>query len=675
MLPVIAVLALLSGTLPSVARAECSNEHLRALQLHASALPDCRAYEQVSPVDKNLVDALGYPDAVQASPSGGGVTFFSLAPFPGIEGAPSEPIYLSFFAGGGWSTQSLMPRSDPGSVASVLGWDEGLHVAVVSAEEPLLAEGAAPGQFNLYVRDNASGTYRLLAPGPSEGHFADATPDGSRVLFEDEAKLTENAVAKAKTLNLYVWSEGQVSLVGRLPAAEGGGAPEGGAVAGAGIASYAQHAISDDGSRVFFTSGGRIYVRLLAAEAATIPVSTGLKGPAVWLAATPNGAATFYAEGGELYRFDVDSGTREALTHPTAGNAGVLGMLGASSDGSYSYFTATGLLAGENSEGRAPVEGEPNVYQWHEGQVAFVATLDSFYDEANWRDFWKSELGGPAQGYKTARVTPDGRTLLFASVDQLTSYENTKHHELYLYNAASGRLTCVSCNPTGAPAARDAFMAAGESATAVGSYPFTTRNLADDGDRVFFQTQESLLPQDENAQMDVYEWERQGTGSCPVGEGDCLYLVSTGTSPNPSYFGDASSNGEDVFFFTRQPLLAQDRDDNIDLYDARVGGGLAAQNPSTVEPCSGEACREPVGPPPVFGPASSAAPPSDFGVVEGGSVVTGKPVLSTRARKLASALRACRMGPRRRRAACEAQARRRYRAKQSMAARGRRRGG
>jgi hypothetical protein len=664
LLAVMLVLVGLCGrALPAVAwGAECLNEQVRAREPHAGALPDCRAYEQVSPVDKNFVDALGYPDDVQASPSGTGVTFFSLAPFPGIEGGQAEPIYLSVFADGGWLTQGISPRSDPGSVASVLGWDEGLNVAVVSAEEPFSmeepfdAEGAAPGHLNLYVRDNASGSYRLLAPGPNEGHFADATPDGSRILFEDEAKLTEDAVAGV--LNLYEWSNSGVSLVGLLPAAEGGGAPAGGAVAGAGITYYAQHAISDDGSRVFFTSGGRIYVREVATKT-TLPVSTGLGGAATWLSSTPNGAAAFYSEGGELYRFDVGGGTREALTHPDNGNAGVLGMLGASDDGSYAYFVATGLLAGENDEGRSPVEGEPNVYRWHDGEVVFIATLNDFYDEANWRAFWESEVDGPAQGYKTSRVTPDGGSLLFASVDQLTSHENAQHHELYLYDAVRGRLTCVSCNLTGAAATNDAFLSHGESATSVTTYPFITRNLSQDGNEVFFQTEESLVPQDVDGRMDVYEWQREGTGSCPGGQGDCLYLISTGTNANPSYFGDASSNGEDVFFFTRQPLVGQDRDDNLDLYDARVGGGIAAQTPSIAEPCSGEACREPVGPPPAFGPVSSVAV-SDLGVVESGSVAKRMPALSTRARKLASALRACGKKPRRRRAVCERQARRRY---------------
>ena len=64
----LALVCLGAGTLATSARAEgCPNEQLRGQDGHALALPDCRAYEQVSPVDKNFTDALGFPGAVQSS--------------------------------------------------------------------------------------------------------------------------------------------------------------------------------------------------------------------------------------------------------------------------------------------------------------------------------------------------------------------------------------------------------------------------------------------------------------------------------------------------------------------------------------------------------------------------------------------------------------------------------
>ena len=84
--------------------------------------------------------------------------------------------------------------------------------------------------------------------------------------------------------------------------------------------------------------------------------------------------------------------------------------------------------------------------------------------------------------------------------------------------------------------------------------------------------------------------------------GGCLYLISTGKDDYPSFFADASANGDDVFFFTREGLVGQDKDELLDVYDARVGGGIAAQNPLAVLPCeSTDACHGPIPTPPAEG--------------------------------------------------------------------------
>ncbi len=118
-------------------------------------------------------------------------------------------------------------------------------------------------------------------------------------------------------------------------------------------------------------------------------------------------------------------------------------------------------------------------------------------------------------------------------------------------------------------------------------------NLSEDGARVFFDSEEALVPQDDNGQLNVYEWEREGAGSCATGQGGCLYLISTGQSADPSFFAGAGGpNGNNVLFFTRQSLVGQDTDENVDVYDARIGGGLAAQTTTApVAPCLGEECR------------------------------------------------------------------------------------
>lgn len=706
------VLAGLGGVAkPAFAQAaDCPNEQLRGQQGYALRLPDCRAYEQVSPVEKNFTDALGESGVVQGSPSGDGITFFSHAPFPGVLSATGSSLYLSTRAGDEWSTQGLVPPTAPRSLpqqgaASVLSLTEALSATIVNTE-PGLETGLAPGRYS-YLRDSVTGSFRLLAPGVTR--LADAATDDSRIIFESGRQLLSNAAPGV--VNLYEWDGSkppgqELSLAGVLPPVAGGnpageapvegsvagpGGPAlGGSVGGATGEFYTQNTISADGSRVFFSDAGtgQIYMREPVA-AKTIPVSAGTE-PAYWRAATADGSKVFYTEGEDLYRFNLNryeeskqpesTALAEAREQLTSGVAGVLGMLGISTEGSsYAYFVATGVLAGNENGNQEKAEvGEGNLYQWHGGKTVFIARLstENEYDEYDWRDFYVPDSGAaPATGEKSSRVVPDGRAALFASRAQLTSYENANQDELYLYDATSGRLTCVSCNPSGARATSSVYLtgnllpAGGESRNA-----FLTRNLSDDGSRVFFQTQEALVPQDTNEQVDVYEWEREGAGgvdgctrsstSFSASSGGCLYLISTGQSSDQSYFGDASADGNNVFFFTRQSLVGQDQDENDDLYDARVEGGIAAQNPSPTTSCSGEeGCLGPT----VSAPGFDA--PSSTTFVGFGNLAPqpaakpkakSKPKPLTRAQKLAQALKACRRQPRRKRGSCEARARKQY---------------
>ncbi|HEX5701940.1 MAG TPA: fibronectin type III domain-containing protein, partial [Pyrinomonadaceae bacterium] len=81
----------------------CPNDSLRTIENPMAAfieylgqnLPDCRAYEQASPVDKNGLDVKGLPVWVKASPAGDAVTFMPTAGIPGGEGAQELTPMLS----------------------------------------------------------------------------------------------------------------------------------------------------------------------------------------------------------------------------------------------------------------------------------------------------------------------------------------------------------------------------------------------------------------------------------------------------------------------------------------------------------------------------------------------------------------------------------------------------
>jgi hypothetical protein len=122
-----------------------------------------------------------------------------------------------------------------------------------------------------------------------------------------------------------------------------------------------------------------------------------------------------------------------------------------------------------------------------------------------------------------------------------------------------------------------------------------------------------------------------------------------------------SASGSDIFFSTHVPLVQQDTDVLGDVYDARIGGGFPAPREPT---CSGEACQGSPSVLPSFGAAASSTSPAAGNLVPPSITVAPftqpKPKALTRAQKLARALKACKGKPRKKRAVCESQARKRY---------------
>jgi hypothetical protein len=113
---------------------------------------------------------------------------------------------------------------------------------------------------------------------------------------------------------------------------------------------------------------------------------------------------------------------------------------------------------------------------------------------------------------------------------------------------------------------------------------------------VFFNSPDPLVARDTNGEIDAYVWTRD--------EG--ARLLSSGKSPDPSRFIDASADGSRAFIATRDRLVGQDVDTNVDLYTASVDGGLAVQQAKVKPDCVGEACQGTGSSPPgVDDPASS----------------------------------------------------------------------
>ena len=175
---------------------------------------------------------------------------------------------------------------------------------------------------------------------------------------------------------------------------------------------------------------------------------------------------------------------------------------------------------------------------------------------------WRADIG-----QRTAEVAPDGRSVVFMSKLSLTGYDSEGLYEVFDYNVEQGHLTCVSCDPSGeAPPATTLTEGYRFGAFLPISWKATyqPRLLSRDGSRVFFDSAEPLVANDTNGKVDVYEWERGGVGSCQRSSG-CVYLLSGGTSTDNSYLIGTSESGDDVFVVTRGQLVARDQNGDDDI--------------------------------------------------------------------------------------------------------------
>jgi hypothetical protein len=638
---------------------------VRTFRSAFGGLPDDRAYELVSPAQKNSAE-VAVPGAAgglfldtnvriqAAATTGEAVTYTSWTSFGDAKAAAAASQYLSKRTAGGWSTENISP---PGVLANALvppfvGFTPDLSLGAFKIEEPPLTEDALTGFPNLYLRDNSGGALRALTTeAPAGGKafsclsYAGASADAQHVIFSANASFAGAPEAKGNAYNLYEWSaaDGLPHLVSVLPGgaaakpaakttfgATGGGAIGGNCEVGTKII---RHAISADGSRIFWSHAPTLTESQLMARVggvetiqldATQGAAAGPAGSGQFWSASADGSKVFFTAPGkltadagasssapDLYRYDFEAPPGERLEDLTPGSltpgaeaAGVQGVVGASEDGSSVYFAARGVLSGEeeNDHGAKAEAGERNLYLWRQGEAAprFIATGLSEVDASNWNSSVKTQ---------TARVSPDGRHLAFVSSASLTGYDNTgegspscapRCAEAYLYDAEAEELICASCNPSGARPLDRALLP-------TWSNPYEQPHyLSDDGSRLFFETGDALDPADVNEKLDVYEFEREGSGSCDTESatfdsisGGCLYLISSGKSEDDSYLVDASTDGRDVFFSTRQSLLESDENENYDIYDARAGGGFP-ELPPPPPPCpSPEACRAPATAPPV----------------------------------------------------------------------------
>jgi hypothetical protein len=590
-----------------------------------AALPDNRAWEQVSPVEKNGADigsTGGVPfTGVAVVADGNGAAYFSATPFDGAPNGIVTNFYRSRRGSTGWSTSPFsypLPTSPAAldiEYAHIFNGD--LTRAVVSspfAYDPGDTDGPDLGHFPI---DGWYDQYLFGVSGPAplwlshgtvggDGHteaiFGGVSNDLQRLVFQSTEKLLPGLPDLAG--GYYVYERDAQSGQTQLINVDGGGNTlADGATLGNGsfsgfepdLDNGAHNAVSDDGTKVFFESPipgsgspPKLYLRDTVAGTTT-DVSGNTTDDALFAGAASDGSKVFFitseALTGDdtntnpaLYMYDVGSATLTRVSHGNSGtdDANVAGVAAISDNGAHVYFAAMNTLAANPSGGSG---GLPNIYRYDTAtdKTAFVATLSSGFTDSN--------VYSNTEQQHSAFTTPDGKTLVFVSTANLTSYDAQGHSEVYVYHTFPQfpeNLSCASCRTNGTAPNGDANL--GFRSDPGFNFGWTNP-LSDDGSRVFFNTTDSLVGDDANGNVpnggsqDVYEYS-DGIPS----------LISSGRSNYPSWLASSSPSGNDVFFYTRAALVPGDTDGGeIDVYDARVNGGFPAA--PAPPPCEGDACK------------------------------------------------------------------------------------
>jgi DNA-binding beta-propeller fold protein YncE len=559
-----------------------------------SGLPDGRAWEMVSPPEKDGAEAEALTregGTIQAAANGDAITYVTDGPVPANvepEGNrnPEPTQVLSIRKpDGGWESQDIVTKNEtgagvsPGHTPEYQFFSSNLALALVdpfysvpgSLARPPLSPRAEPSEAGkqestIYLRHDAPLTPEASSEETKEEQQEDeenykrAEKDGVE-MDEKEGATAKNAgfLALVTKMNqpgtepfgeeldgfgivpqgatpdlshvvfqsykaapgLYEWGgaqrEKEVQLVSALP---GTGERVPTKFAGLGgeqgdpQSADARHAISSDGSLVFWTDSGNNELHLFVRDTKTretlqldkLQPKEGPPEPSekdspdpVFQTASADGKRVYFTDtqrltanskavdgSPDLYVFELEtesaplSGRLVDLTPETGadvlaeGESG--GVLGASEEaveesrrGAYVYFVADGALAPNTTRGQCSAQQQVrppgstcNLYVRHFDEATqeweptkLVAVLSS-EDNPDWG-------GASTEGnlkLMTSRVSPNGEYLAFMSDRSLTGYDNEDvsskkpgerlDEEVYLYNAHSGNLVCASCNPSGA---------------------------------------------------------------------------------------------------------------------------------------------------------------------------------------------------------------------------------
>jgi hypothetical protein len=417
---------------------------------------------------------------------------------------------------------------------------DGARVLFTTAKR--LVPGDTDNQQDVYMR--SAGTTALLSTGPAGGNgnftafYGGASEDATRIFFTTGERLV--AADMDSEQDVYESSGGTTTLVSTV--SSGGN--------GAFGASYA--GVSKDGTRVFFSTAESLlgadtdtnqdlYER---AGGTTTLVSTGPAGgngtfDVAFAGSSADGTHVFFSTSERLVAADTDvtadlyerfGGTTSLLSIGSLGGNGNINAFyaGASEDGSRVFITTSEALES------ADFDGSIDIYERSGGTTTLISP---------------PPVSGGQGNVTFGRVTPDGAHVFFETVERLTADDDNAVRDVY--ENFAGTTTRVSKGPLSAASPSGALF----------------DGASDDGSRVFFTTDDSLVARDTGGSSgfpdsDVYER-----------FGGQTYLVSAGVNigADSAVFDHNTPEGTHVFFHTASMLASTDTDGGYpDIYDAVV---------------------------------------------------------------------------------------------------------
>lgn len=527
---------------------------------------------------------VGYPpitnvEAVDAS--GDDLIFNTAGQAPGAPAGQINAYNTARRGERGWSLAPLgFPYSSPRQTFGALmlvGAGPGMAMDAWTSSTPLLPEAPPMPTVGLYTR-GADGVLKLRTSA-ADMTVWEVSDDMRRIVFSSKSHLLPADAGRADAHGGVYVLDGDTL---RLASDDGGALASCDVQVGVG-SQVAPGAVSADVERVFMSGtdscgSPRVY---LYDGGATTEISRSrcarpdcnAEAPVRFAGATPSGGTAFVSttqqltdddvdEGRDVYRYDVAT---DQLTRISAGAPGVVAdvvestAVVASSDGSRAYFLARGqLVPGEGSA------DQPNVYLADAGGIRFVATIGI-------DDPWVR--GVAYSGLYDVVASPDGEMLMFTTAAALSSDDLDVKADIYVYRYGDDSLTRASGTATTGNGPFDVF---------VTPFRFMTTPLRripqpfSANGRIFFVTDEALVPEDVNGVRDVYEWFDGDVGMITSGRGDKRMT-----------FSGATADGRSVFFVTDVSLVKSDDDDGEpDLYVARLGADLPGPPDPPVVGCA-----------------------------------------------------------------------------------------